>query len=235
MARLIPVLSLVALGVMNCHANVYTFTFSGQAGDGPVDAQATITLSGTTATVVLRNLETPANGDAQLISGFGFNLSGGITELGLTSSLGTEGTLAPDSDSDFSIMNPTTGPLIHWVAGNNSLGDCTGLTGVSLCTLSGAKPNELIIGPPDDTDYNDGNASIIQHNPVVSQTATFVLALSGNVDNATISGVKFNFGTSNNQGHGTFTSTPEPRWSALLLTLVGGLVFVFRRFKAIGA
>jgi hypothetical protein len=234
MVRLIPMFSVAALCAFSCLANTYTFT--GSAGDGPVDAQATITLSGNTATVVLKNLETPANGDAQLISGFGFTLSGGITETGLTSSLGTEGTLAPDGDNDFGIMSPTTGPLVHWAAGNGSLGDCTGLSGISLCTLSGAKPNELIIGPPNDTDYADGNSSIIQHNPVVSQTATFVLALSGNADSATISGVEFNFGTSNNQGQGAFTPTPEPRWTALLLALVGGLVsFVFRRFKSVGA
>jgi hypothetical protein len=234
MARLIPMFSVWVLCAFSCLANTYTFT--GSAGDGPVDAQATITLSGNTATVVLRNLETPANGDAQLISGFGFTLSGGITETGLTSSSGTEGTLAPDGDGDFSIMSPTTGPLVHWAVGNGSLGDCTGLTGISLCTLSGAKPNELIIGPPDDSDYADGNSSIIQHNPVVSQTATFVLALSGNANNATISGVEFNFGTSNNQGHGTLTPTPEPRGGALLLTLFGALVaFVFRRFRSISA
>src|SRR6516165_9045176 len=103
------------------------------------------------------------------------------------------------------------------------------LSSGDLTTLSGQKPNELIIGPDDHGGfdptvgkYTNANPSISQHNPVVLGTGTFDLSIPGITGSSVISDVSMQFGT---EGYSLEpVSVPEPSTltlSALSIVVIG--------------
>jgi hypothetical protein len=221
-----------------------TFTFTGSSGGVTVSAQADVTLSGNTATVVLRNLQTDVGAAGQLISGFGFVVknSGGtvLTESGVVSEQGVVRTLSDDGTGDQSFIDGSL-TTIDWSVQNSQNSpistNCNNLVGIQLCALTGASPDLMIVGPPaGDGDYSVNPSVFPNHQPDLAPSSTkFVITLSGT--GAFVTGANFTFGTgSDSTTPNVAGPTPEPRWTGLLLTLVGGLVaFVFRRFKSVGA
>jgi hypothetical protein len=155
----------------------------------------------------------------------------------LTSSTGLTSLINVDSKSNksFDPSKPdgyyhpaTTSPLAHW-ATSGAIGS------IDLTTLSGAKPNELIIGPDSlgkldgSGVYSNANPSISGHDPSVIGSATFVFSIKGIAANSTISDVTFQFGTgpsdvTGQPGGGHVASTPEPASLTLLGVGVLGVV-----------
>ena len=112
------------------------FQVQGPTPGGPVDATADFTLGNGTLKIVLTNLLQNPTSDAQLISGITFTVSGASGSGVLTSASGL------DSSVNTKLGTYTAGvasTLPHWSL--VASGDLT--------TLSGKKPNELIIGPDD--------------------------------------------------------------------------------------
>jgi hypothetical protein len=219
-----------------------TFTFTGTDGDGNLNASADITLSGNTATVVLHNLQTDIGAAGQLISGFGFvvknSMGATLTETGVVSEQGVVRTLADDGTGDQSFSDGLLTTIDWSVQNSQGSTDCKGLIGIQLCALNGGSPDLMIIGPQAaDGDYSVNSSVFPIHQPDLAPNSTkFVITLSGT--GATVADVNFAFGTGSDFTSGMVSppGVPEPRWTALLLTLFGGLVaFVFRRFKSVDA
>jgi hypothetical protein len=248
MKRSISVFSLAAFCVVSGLANTFSFSNPAPAGgDGSVNASADISISGNMVTIVLHNLETDIGAPGQMISGFGFVVKNGVgttlNESAVNSETGVQRTLSTtqDSNGDFGIVSDI--PIsIDWSVQNNN-GDCLGkLMGIGLCALIGKQPDLMIIGPPAaDGDYAV-NAGVFNFQPYLAPDATtfkLTLACGGtnqpSCNGAAVTAANFAFGTGPDIT-GTATGnqvTPEPRYSAIVLMLIGGLVAF--RFKPVGA
>jgi hypothetical protein len=197
-------------------------------------------LSGNTATVVLHNLQSDVGAAGQLISGFGFivknSMGTALTETGVVSEQGVVRTLADDGTGDQSFSDGSLTTIDWSVQNSQGSTGCKNLIGIQLCALTGASPDLMIIGPAGgDGDYSVNSSVFPQHQPDLAPDSTkFVVSLSGT--GATVADVNFAFGTGSDFTSGTVfpPGVPEPRWTALILALVGGLVaFAFRRFRSI--
>jgi hypothetical protein len=228
-----------------CFANSYTFVTPGKTNDmkgDPVSAEAVFTTSDAgTIGVVLTNLQANIKDVGELVTDLYFDISG----LTPTSPTGTESgpartlnTNAPGGYTDGSAVDPqwkieaATGPMpnagIHLDGLQKPKGGCD-------------QGNACfgIIGAPDGTNaYSAANPSLFDpsHNPLLT-SLTFTLTVSGVKNASVIQNVFFSFGTTSGDNHpGNLMPTPEPRFGAVLLMLVGGLVgYRFRRSKSIGA
>lgn len=186
----------------------------------PVSAQAIFTLSGTTLTIQLTNLQTGEKSAGQLLTDVFFTLSGSVPTLssqtGNLITVGSGGVVTPDG----------TNAALGWGFGSATV---NGNSGLELCVIcqggatAPATPSEGILGPAPYTGANksiDGNGP---HNPFVDQTATFIL--TGVSANATISNVSFSFGTT----PGDNVAAPEPSSLAMLALGLMALLFFARR------
>jgi hypothetical protein len=195
------------------------YSFSGSVPDGPVSAQATFTPGSGIVTVVLTDFLKNPTSDGQTISGIQFNISGANTVGALTTT--NSGLITNvDTSSGGTYTAGVADALIRWTA-NEAAG-----SQITLTTLSGGKPNELIIGPdsaggfdPTKGAYTNANSSVLQHNPVVLGTGTFVITAPGVTAASTLSNVVFEFGTGPVSKPGTPGGVPEPAtlmiWSVL--------------------
>ena len=210
------VLALALIFAYGGPANADLIQFQGTTPDGPVDATAEFTLGNGTLKIVLTDLLQNPTSDGQLISGISFNVSGASGSSVLASASGLDSFIDSQNGSYTAGVAST---LPHW-----SL-----LSSGDLTTLSGQKPNELIIGPDDHGGfdpalgkYSDANSSISQHNPVVLGTGTFDLSIPGVTGSSIISEVSMQFGTA---GYSLDpVSVPEPSsltLSALPIVLMG--------------
>jgi hypothetical protein len=191
---------------------------------GPVDATADFTLGHGTLEIVLTDLLQNPTSDAQLVSGVTFTVSGATGSGLLTSASGL------DSSVNTKLGTYTAGAastLPHWSLLSTS----------DLTTLSGKKPNELIIGPDDHGGFNPAlgkythaNSSISQHNPVVLGVGTFDLSIPGITGSSIISDVSIQFGTTG-YSVGAIAAVPEPSSLALcaLPIVLLGLAALQRR------
>ena len=218
---------LLAAGVQ---ANTIDFTTpSGSSdSDGPVSAEAIVTAIAGGVTVTLNDFLQNPKSAGQLVSGLEFNITdttGGASvggSSGILATIGSGGSYTPG----------TATSLSHWAA---SLSGST----VTLTTLSGGQPNQMIIGPDSAGGfaglglYNNANASIHNFNPSVLGTATFTLSIPGVTALSTISGVNIEFGT----GPEGIIGTPPPSVAdggstvALLGIALLGVTFVGRKLR----
>jgi PEP-CTERM motif-containing protein len=219
MLRILARRAILALALVFAYggpANAGLIQFQGTTPDGPVDATADFTLGNGTLKIVLTDLLKNPTSDGQLISGISFTVSGALGSSVLTSASGL------DSSVDTKHGTYTAGVL-------SSLPQWKLLSSGDLTTLSGKKPNELIIGPDDHGGfdptlgkYSDANPSISQHNPVVLGIGTFDLSIPGITGSSIISDVSMQFGTTPYSLDPV--SVPEPSTltlSALSIVLMG--------------
>lgn len=214
----------------------FDYSFSNPSpmgGDGPVDATAAITISGSTITVVLTSLEPsptfvpPGEQAGQLISGITFDLTG-ATGASLSASLGTSAVVPGGAT--------TTGTLGHW--GLSFSGGALALQTAGNAAGMGT-PTYMIIGPDDTgnpnsfntSDYNVGSSITMNHEPVVLGSATFTITTTG--DATGISDVQLGFGTGPDFTSPTLTNThvPDGASTAMLLGFATlGMGWVRARF-----
>ena len=97
-------------------------------------------------------------------------------------------------------------------------------------------PDETIIGGPDGNNmYGSANGSIAgngPHNAFLQEAGVFTITIPGLPSNATISGVVFQFGTSDDRVNGTGAPVPEPTSMLLLSTGLLGIAAGIRRRRA---
>jgi len=192
-------------------------------------ASADIVLGNGTLTATLSSLVQNPTSDGELISGLSFSVSGATAAAALSSASGLISYVDTDS-------GPNKGTYTAGVASTLPHWDVVGTVG--LTTLTGGKPNELIIGPDDAGGFTQGgrysaaNSSISQHNPVVLGSGTFVITIPGITPQSVISDVVFQFGTSGTE----VPSVPEPgtvlAGALLLLPFGASAVRILRRRKA---
>jgi hypothetical protein len=198
------VLSLFGLSAVPARADL-TFSYitpNGAANSGPVNAQADITLSANTITIVLTDYEQNPGNDTQLISGIKMNVSG-ATGVGVTT------------------VN----------SGKVSNGAGTTGTAIDLNIYGNGTPIEQIIGPDSKGNfdptlgglYDNANNSIIKnHQPDVLGTATFIIHDPGITTASTISNIVFEFGTAQGSNMIAGTAKPIPEPASLLMVALGG-------------
>jgi hypothetical protein len=203
--------------------------------DGSVSAEALFTTNNGSITLTLSNLFQNPNADGQLISAISFDVSGASGSGSLTTvNSGLIGTISPAG----SYTAAGSDLLTRWKASESG-------TTINLTTLSGGKPNRLLIGPDSAGGftmaglYDNANPSILQHNLSVLGSATFDITIPGVTDTSTLSDVVFQFGTEAGRnlvpgeprGPGT-PPLPEPS-TLLVWTGLGvlGLVMARRRHQ----
>ncbi len=226
---MICLFALLSMGRL-AQADMFEYAASGTPdSDGPGDATATVTTGAGSITVTLTDLQQNPRAAGQLISGISFDASGATGTSGsLSSSSGNTSTIASDGSYSTAVL---TSPLTHWSASQSD-------TAIHLTTLSGGMPNTMIIGPDSAGGftgagtYSNANASIINFNPNVLGSATFVISAPGVTSASTLSNVVFEFGTGPD---GTLPGSPvpEPKEVVALLSLFGlagvGLIVGRRR------
>ncbi len=161
--------------------------------------------------------------------------------IGITGATGS-GALASTNSGLISTINgngtytaATPDSLDHWHA------SLSGGSDGMLTTLTGGQPFDLIVGPDSAGgfahagNYGNANPSILNHEPVVLGTATFIPVMPGVTAAGQISDVEFTFGTQNDEGlvvgQLVTSPVPEPSTTALLLAPLGYLAL--RRFRKV--
>ena len=193
-----------------------TFTFSTapnatEGGGNAVDAQAIFTTGNGTLEITLNNLLVNPRTVAQNISDLFFSLNNVRSGGSLTSSSGTERSVAANGTfTDGSAVS--TGWDLSVAGGVFHLNDLNGVN----------HAKHTIIGAPDASNvYSNANSSIKNngpHNPFLKSGVTFDLSIAGiNADTVVTSAI-FSFGTTpgdNVPGGGN--STPDTGTTAMLL------------------
>ncbi len=139
-------------------------------------------------TIVLTDLLANPTSDGQAISAITFTMTGATGSGALvTTNSGNISTIA----SNGTYTTPTSDALTRWQATETG-------TSIGLTTLTGGQPNRLIIGPPNsgtNTYTGSGLASVVNHDPVAFETATFDITVPGTFTLTDLSNVVFQFGT----------------------------------------
>jgi hypothetical protein len=194
---------------------------------GAVDASVSFSVSNGSVTLTLTNLEANPGNVAQCLSAIIFTTSTSTASTGLSSTAGTFVKVNGNTNNDFTetTMNANSA---GWVLSNPNN------SSIELDVLSGsghAGPAHTIIGNPGSGPaYSSANSSIINssHSPFILSSETWTISDSHITTSTTITGVTFQFGTTDNSNQVTGTpqvaSTPEP--STLAIGSVGAIALV---------
>jgi hypothetical protein len=213
----ILILSVIANG----SAVVFTTPAGSTIGGDPVNAQATFTTSTDTIQVLLQNLQVNPTTVAQNLSDLFLTLSTGQKSGTLSSSSGTERTVAGGG----SFTNGST-VSTGWALSTSGSGLELNVLGTPV------GPAHTIIGPPGaGPAYPNANASIAgngPHNPFLGQSASFTLHVPGVTASSVINSATFSFGTEEGSNvPGTSNNVPDP--ATLSILFMGGAIVLRRR------
>lgn len=208
---------LVAAG--SAQASLVTYTTSGPSVNGPVSASATITTAANSLTVSLSSLIANPTSAGQEVSGIIITLGSApgtlsnFTQAGQLITIGSGGT-----------ATNVSGAPTHWV-------DSKSGSAITLTTLTGGQPDDLIIGTGSGGahPYSNANSSIVNFNPQIQGTGTFTLSALGVTANTLVTGVQFEFGTTPDLVLAGTKSVPEPAAVILFGTGLLGLALARRR------
>jgi hypothetical protein len=196
-----------------------TFTFSTapgatETGGNAVNAQAIFTTGNGTLEITLNNLLVNPKTVAQNISDLFFTLNNVTTGGSLTSSSGTERTVAANGTfTDGSSVS--TGWVFSVSGGTFHLDGLNSALDV---------PAHTIIGAPNGSNvYSNANNSITgngPHNPFLRSGVTFDLAIAGINADTVITGATFSFGTTSGDNvPGGGNNTPDSGMTLVLLAI----------------
>jgi hypothetical protein len=203
-------------------------TGSTQSGN-PVSAEADITTGAGTISLTLKNLTVNPKTVAQNLSAFFLTLNGAPGSNSLSSMSGSQIDI-DGSGNATADAHPTV--TSGWV--ESSSGDT-----LKLDVLAGsghAGPADTIVGAPGTSGlYGNADGSIASnpaHNPFINQVATFTFSAANVTATTNITGVTFQFGTTDGQGQLAGVPAPVPLppavWGGLGLF---GAMFVGRKVR----
>jgi hypothetical protein len=227
-------------------AQMFTTPAGSSVGDGPVDASATFTyISGTTFSIVVKDLLPNPTSVGQTVNGVTFTLSNGtIASLsaGLVSQTGMQRTVTGTGAGQYSDAGTSTSPVTGALMWNYSTGGST----VEVTSLGNHAAVPTVIGGPNGSNaYSNGGGSITgNHNPFLEDTTTLVLSIPGVTGSTSVTAMSFLFGTSPGEGTVTeqvppggalgtgITGAPEPATVTLLgIGILGMAGYGWRRRK----
>jgi hypothetical protein len=218
--------SIITTNIASCStvtfANVVNATYNGGNGIPAGDFEGIVTTNDNgTITVELENLLSNPNDDTGEISAIQFVVMG-LGAVSLSATTKPTGQLININTSTNAWTNDTVDSITHWTANGVAGGSSTTVT---LTTIGGGTPKDLIIGPPNSSNQYTGNNSIATHLPSIQDIGTFTINMA-NVTSATkiqITGVTFNVGTTTNS-LAALVAVPEPGlFLPILLALPAGL------------
>jgi hypothetical protein len=189
-------ISICAFAAQPAAAVSITFNASGTGGDGALAASAAFTTSAGSISVTLTNdLSAGVNGirsAGQALSDLSFTLSNNLGTLGTTDATGQLANLTCSPQGGCTVATISGDPT-RWLSTSAGF-DITGNT-ITLETIGGGKPSQMILPSPSGSSFPNGNNGFDNFNPYIVGPATFTLELSGVTAATTISGVTFSFGT----------------------------------------
>ncbi len=241
--------AVLAAGATPLRANTESFNLTNfDAGDGSshyLDATVTFTTALNQVTVTIQNTSPNTHSDKEAIYGIQFeiaNASPASYGIDNATDVGYEGSFYSHSGGGY-----TLGDSGHPQAlvTNDSMATKWQLTPSGSNTyalaIGSGPPKDLVIGPPDASGgvYSDINPSVTNHEPVLSQTATFALDMPGVTTDTTIAtdNVLLAYGT---DGFGEDSSTsmaanPVPEPATVALFAIGGAALLLRRRRKVAS
>jgi hypothetical protein len=209
----------LALALSTSAARAGTQQFSTQSGatdtaGDPVSAVVVFTVKDGEIDISLTNLQGGIKDAGQLLSDLFFGVTGAGSLTGSTASNNAAPLITVNADKTVT-SNGTGSPGWTW---DPTTGHLDGL---------GSGKNQIIGPASADGKYDNANSSIAgngPHNPLVNQTATFVITASGvTAAGTTITGVQFSFGTAAGDN---LPGSPSPEPSTLAIAGLGALGFL---------
>ena len=241
--------AVLAAGATRLQANTESFNLTNfDAGDGPghyLDATVTFTTALNQVTVTIQNTSPNTRSDKEAVYGIQFeaaNASPTSYEIDKAAEVGYEGSFYSHAGGGYT-LGDSGHPQV--LVTNDSMATPWQLTSSGSNTyalaIGSGRPKDLVIGPPDASGgvYSDINPSVTNHDPVLSQTATFTLDMPGVTTDTTIAtdNVLLAYGTDGFSEDSSANMTPNavPEPATVALFAIGGAALLLRRRRKVAS
>jgi hypothetical protein len=250
LSRVLPAVAAVALAAFaasEASAGIVLAGSGTSAGGNAISALAGIQFSSNTMTITLRNTTAETFAPTELLAGFDFTLSGGLTVVGdLTSASALHGREVTGTGTGE--FTDTAGAVNLLTAAGGSPTWEIGAQGSGYRMLFNPDAEYAIIGNPVGNAYANANGGIVGndgHNPFAAYQATFTFLLSGNATDSNLVSGTFLYNTANfttltgrpNVGPDPFSVVPLPSsaWAGLAMLSALGVGYVRRRRRGVSS